>query len=83
MPTKTLALAASLVLCLSGGAYAGTPAADGLMQGAPTSYTAMKRKKSMKRMSRGDIAPTATRGAPAGSNSGNGTTGSGAAPSGK
>ncbi|GJD94823.1 hypothetical protein [Methylobacterium iners] len=83
MPTKTLALAASLVLCLSGGAYAGTPAADGLMQGAPTGYTAMKRKKSMKRMSRRDMAPTATRGSTGGRSTGNGTTGSGAAPSGQ
>ena len=53
------------------------------MQGAPTSYTAMKRKKSMKRMSRRDMAPTATRGSTGGRSTGNGTTGSGAAPSGQ
>lgn len=99
MHTKSFALAATLLLSISGAAVASTAGpvnvsnAIGLSDGVPTTYAAMKRsgRKAMKRSSkrstmmrsRRDVAPTATPGSPSGTSTGNATTGSGAAPSGR
>ena len=97
MQTKTIALAASLILSLTGASFAQTPAGGGSAEGNLNNPGSVKSnsKKAMERSS-GSAAggaaavpgasggpSNATQGAPAGSNSGNAATGTGAAPSGK
>ena len=97
MHTKTLALAATLFLSLTGSSFAQTPAGGGSAEGNLNNPGSVK-SNSGKAMERSTGSATggaaavpgasggpsnATPGAPAGSNSGNAATGSGAAPSGK
>ncbi|TXM66548.1 MULTISPECIES: hypothetical protein [Methylobacterium] len=99
MRTKTFAIAASLVLSLSGAALAQTAAGSGSTEGNmnnPGSVKSNSEKGStgsatgaamgadrMAAPGASGGASTAATGAPAGSTGGNGVTGSGAAPSGK
>ena len=94
MQSKTLALAATLTLALSGAALAQTPAGGGIAEGNmnnPGSVKSNSEKAAERTGSMGTgAAPgtsggprVSTPGAPAGSSMGNGVTGSGAAPSGK
>ena len=95
MSMKTLALAAALSVAMAGAALAQTPAGGGSAEGNMNNPGSVK-SNSEKSMETGagsigtGMAPGTsggprvdTPGAPAGSGSGNGTTGSGAAPSGK
>ena len=97
MHTKTIALAASLILSLTGASVAQTPAGNGKAEGNMNNPGSVK-SNSEKGMERSTGSATdgaaavpgasggpsnATAGAPAGSNSGNAATGTGAAPSGK
>ncbi|WP_082317154.1 hypothetical protein [Methylobacterium sp. ARG-1] len=95
MSMKTLTLAAALTLAVSGAAMAQTPVGGGSAEGNMNNPGSVK-SSSQKSMETGagsmgpGMAPGTsggprvdTPGAPAGSGSGNGTTGSGAAPSGK
>ncbi|MCJ2122056.1 hypothetical protein [Methylobacterium sp. J-077] len=95
MSMKTLALAAALAVAVTGAAFAQTPAGGGSAEGNMNNPGSVK-SSSDKSMETGSssmgtgMAPGTSGGprvdtpvAPAGSGSGNGTTGSGAAPSGK
>ena len=97
MQTKTIVLAASLILSITGASVAQTPAGGGSAEGNLNNPGSVKSnsEKVMER-STGSAAggaaavpgassgpSNATQGAPAGSNSGNAATGTGAAPSGK
>jgi hypothetical protein len=99
MQIKTVAVAAALVVSLSGAAFAQTAAGGGNTEGNMNNPGSVKSnsEKGMERMGGGanttgstmapgmatDVPSNATPGAPAGSNGGNAATGSGAAPSGK
>lgn len=94
MGTKTLTIAAALLLSFGGAALAQTPAGGGSTEGNMNNPGSVKSdsEKAMERPGStgstmaprsGDVPSNATPGAPAGSNSGNAATGSGAAPSGR
>ncbi|MCJ2024971.1 hypothetical protein MKK52_12170 [Methylobacterium sp. J-067] len=93
MAIKTLTLAVTLAVAFSGAAFAQTPAGGGSAEGNMNSPGSVK-SESQKMEERGGTMstgapgtsggpPVSTPGAAAGSGMGNGTTGSGAAPSGK
>jgi hypothetical protein len=95
MSIKILSLAAALTVALSGAAFAQTPSGGGRTEGNMNNPGSVKSdsEKSMERggssMETGAVPGAtggpaiSTPGAPAGSGGGNGTTGSGAAPSGR
>lgn len=95
MSMKTLSLATALAIALSGAAFAQTPSGGGSAEGNMNNPGSVKSnsEKALERsgssMETGAVPGAtggpaiSTPGAPAGSGGGNGTTGSGAAPSGR